>query len=90
MGSDSMREENHSHKLSEDKRYRLRAINRLAIGSIIFIWGSLLALKQFGIMERDVSMLPFVFVAFGILLIIGGIYRLTAREKKPARSMRYI
>jgi hypothetical protein len=81
MGDESMREENHSYGLSEDKRYKLRAINRLTIGSIILVWGSLLALKQFGIIEKDVSTLPFVFVTFGMLLVFGGIYRLTAREK---------
>jgi hypothetical protein len=76
-----VREENYHCGLSENKRYRLRIINRVSIGSILILWGSLLALRQFGIIEKDVSTLPFAFVAFGILLIFGGIYRLTAQEK---------
>jgi len=76
-----MREEDHHYGLPEDKRYVLGAINRLAIGSIIILWGSLLALKQAGIVERNVSAWPFALVAFGMLLVFGGIYRLWAREK---------
>jgi hypothetical protein len=45
------------------------------------MWGSLLALRQAGIIEKNVSTLPFVFIAFGILLVAGGIYRLYARER---------
>ncbi len=78
---ESMKEEDHNYGLSSDKRYKLRAINRLAIGFIILAWGSLLALKQSGIIEKDVSTLPFAFVAFGALLIFGGVYRLGVREK---------
>jgi len=76
-----MKEENHNYGLSSDKRYKLRAINRLAIGFIILAWGSLLALKQSGIIEKDVSTLPFALVAFGALLVFGGVYRLSVREK---------
>ena len=76
-----MREENYQYRLSEDKLYALRAINRLAIGAIIILWGSLLALKQVGIIEKDVSTWPFAFVAFSILLVFGGIYRLYVGEK---------
>ncbi len=56
---------------------RRHAINQLAIGSIIFLWGILLTLKQVGIIEKSVSTWPFAFTAFGILLVIGGIYRLS-------------
>lgn len=76
-----MKEENHHQGLLEDKRYKRRAINQLAIGLIIVLWGGLLILKQVGVIEKDVSTRPFAFVAFGILLVIGGIYRLYAREK---------
>lgn len=76
-----MKEENQQCGLSKDKRYKQRAINQLAIGFIIILWGGLLALKQVGIIQKDVSTWPFVFVASGILLVIGGIYRLYAREK---------
>jgi len=77
----SVKEENRRYRLTEDKRYMLRAVNRLAVGSIIILWGSLLALKQVGVIEKDVSTWPFAFVAFGILLVFGGIYRLSARQK---------
>jgi len=62
-------------------RYWLSVLNRLGIGSILFGWGTLLALKQFGVIAKDISTLPFLFTAFGVLLVIGGIYRLSAREK---------
>jgi hypothetical protein len=81
-----MREESYQCKLSENKRYTLRAVNRLAIGVIIVMWGILLAARQVGILAENVSMLPFCFVAFGILLIFGGIYRLHAGEDRPRRA----
>jgi hypothetical protein len=61
----------------QSSRLRRRAIDQLAIGSIILLWGSLLALKQVGIIEKNVSTWPFPLTAFGILLVIGGIYRLS-------------
>jgi len=76
-----MKEENHHYGLSEDKRYTLTAINRLGIGSILLSWGSLLILKQVGIIEKNVSTWPFALTALGILLVFGGIYRIYAREK---------
>jgi hypothetical protein len=78
---ENVREENYQYRLSENKRYKLRAINQLAIGSIITLWGSLLALKQVGIIEKNISTWPFAFVAFGILLVVGGVYRLYAKEQ---------
>jgi hypothetical protein len=57
-------------------KLRRRAIDQLAIGTIILLWGSLLALKQVGMMDKNVSTWPFPLTAFGILLIAGGIYRL--------------
>jgi hypothetical protein len=56
---------------------RRRAINQLAIESIILLWGSLLILKQVGIVEENVSTWPFPLAAFGILLVASGIYRLS-------------
>jgi hypothetical protein len=76
-----MRKENHSYELSENKHHVRRAINQLSIGFIIVLWGSLLILKQAGIIEKDVSTWPFAFVAFGMLLILGGIYRLYSRKR---------
>lgn len=80
-----MREEDYHHELSQDKRYRLKAIDQMAIGSILILWGSLLALKQVGIIAKDVSTWPFVFVAFGTLLVLGGIYRLYAGKQLPVK-----
>lgn len=58
---DSQLENEHASKL------RSRAINQLAIGSIILLWGSLLTLKQVGIIEKNVSTWPIALTAFGIL-----------------------
>lgn len=74
-----MKEENHQYGLTEKKRRVSAAINQLAIGTIILLWGSLLTLKQLGLIEESVSTLPFVLTAFGALLVFGGIYRYRAR-----------
>jgi len=74
-----MKEENHQYELSEKKRRVSAAINQVAIGAIILLWGSLLTLKQLGSIESGVSTLPFVLAAFGALLILGGIYKYHAR-----------
>jgi hypothetical protein len=58
-------------------KLRRRAMDQLAFGSIIVLWGGLLALKQVGIIDRNVSTWPFALTAFGILLVAGGIYRLS-------------
>jgi len=84
-----MKEENYQHKLSEDKSYTLKAINRLAIGVIIILWGSLLALREIGIIDKGVSTWPFAFVAFGVLLVFGGVYRLSSRENCLRRTARW-
>lgn len=80
-----MREKGRHYRQHESSRYMLRFIKRIAIGSIIILWGSLLVLKQVGLISKEVSTWPFVFVAFGTLLIASGIYRLFTREK-PAFS----
>jgi hypothetical protein len=61
----------HANKL------RGRAIDQSAIGALILMWGVLLMLKQAGIIDESVSTWPFLLTAFGILLVIGGIYRLS-------------
>lgn len=61
----------HSSKL------RRHAINQVAIGSVILLWGSLLLLKQAGMIGTNVSTWPFPLVAFGMLLVAGGVYRLS-------------
>jgi len=71
-------ENKHEGQLNEHTtKTRRHAINQLAIGSIIFLWGILLTLKQVGIIEKSVSTWPFAFTAFGVLLVVGGIYRLS-------------
>lgn len=72
--------------MSENERYALKAVDQMAIGSIILLWGSLLMLEQVGIIDRSLSTWPFVFVAFGMLLIAGGEYRLRTREKSTGND----
>jgi hypothetical protein len=74
-----VKEENHQYGLSEKKQRVSAAINRIAIGSIILLWGSLLMLKQIGLIEESVSTLPFVLTAFGAWVIFGGIYKYHTR-----------
>jgi len=61
---------------------RKRAIDQLAYGSIILLWGSLLALKQVGIIQENISTWPFPLTAFGILLVAASIYKLS-RPRNP-------
>ncbi len=78
IGGDNVKEENH-HGLSEKRRRVSSAINQVAIGALILLWGSLLMLKQIGVIEASVSTLPIVLTAFGALLIFGGIYKYRTR-----------
>jgi hypothetical protein len=57
-------------------KLRRHAIDQLAIGSMVLLWGCLLALKQVGIIDKSLSIWPFPFTLLGILLVAGGIYRL--------------
>ena len=66
-----MRAEDHTSKS------RRRANDQMAIGGLILLWGSLLILKQVGIIEKNVSTLPIIMAAFGLLLVLGGINRLS-------------
>jgi hypothetical protein len=68
---DTQLENEHLHRL------RSRAIDQLAIGSVILLWGVLLTLKQVGIIDKNVSTWPTVLTAFGVLLVAGGIHRLS-------------
>lgn len=47
-----MKEENQYREQSMDKRYKRRAINQLAVGFIIVLWGGLLMLKQVVLWKR--------------------------------------
>lgn len=55
---------------------RRKAVDQLAIGGLILFWGTLLVLKQIGLIDRSISTLPIILAAFGLLLVIGGINRL--------------
>lgn len=71
-------ENRHNTQLEIEQRGKLwrHAIDQMAIGSIILLWGCLLVLKQAGLINQNASTWPFPLTAFGILLIAGGIYRL--------------
>jgi hypothetical protein len=75
-----MEENQHNTQLENDRagRLRRRAIDQMAFGFIILLWGGLLALKQVGIIPEDVSTWPFALTAFGVLLVAGGIYKLSS------------
>ena len=64
---------------AEDHTSRLRrgAIDQMAIGGLILLWGSLLMLKQVGTIEKNVSTLPIIMAAFGLVLVLGSINRLS-------------
>ena len=67
------------------RKLRDRAIDQLAIGSLIVLWGILLTLEEVGIIDKNVSTWPIPLTAFGILLVAGGIYRLS-RSRNPWRQ----
>jgi uncharacterized membrane protein len=69
----------------EDKiKERKSGINQLAFGSIVFVWGILLVLRQVGVIT--VSTLSFVFTAFGALLVISGTVKLS-RSRRSDQSI---
>jgi hypothetical protein len=68
----------------EDKTKIIKsAINHLAFGSIILLWGILLMLKQVGLIEKHVSTWPFPLTVFGALLVISGVIRLGRTRRLP-------
>ena len=52
----------------------------LAIGIIIVLVGGVWLLQQADLIPEDVSVLPFVAIIFGILIIIGALYGLRRRH----------
>jgi hypothetical protein len=76
-----MSERNSKTSFSRDRQYLLKAFDQFAIGAIVFMWGSLLMLKQVGLLDKNLSSWPFVFIAFGGLLIVGSIHRLVSRNQ---------
>ena len=63
---------------------RRRAIDQTAFGSLLLLWGILLILRQIGILDRNMSTLPIIMAAFGLLLVIGGINRLNRARRVRA------
>ncbi len=78
------KENDHDKYLENEQSHKLegRAIDQLAIGAIILLWSSLLILKQIGLIASNVSTWPFALAAFGILLVAGGIYRLSTSRTR--------
>ena len=72
--------------MEEKMKTRKSGINHLAFGSIIFVWGILLLLKQVGIIAESVSTLPFAFTAFGALFVAAGIIKLN-ESRSAERSI---
>jgi len=70
--------------MEEKIKTRKSGINQLAFGSIVFVWGILLVLRQVGIIS--VSTLPFVFTAFGALLVVSGAVKLS-RSRHTEQSI---
>ena len=72
-------ESQHGGKIESeaDRKQRKNAINQLAFGSLILLWGSLLALEETGIIQKNISTWPFPLAAFGIMLVVSGIYKLS-------------
>jgi hypothetical protein len=67
-------------------RLRRRAIDQMAIGGLVLLWGILLVLKQIGLIEKSISTLPIIMAAFGLLLVLGGINRLNRARQKVRAS----
>jgi|GEM_PF-2094878 hypothetical protein len=75
--------QNRSERQSKLKR---RALNQLAYGFLILLWGSLLIMKEAGIIARNVSTWPIPLAAFGLLLIAGGVYRLSTFRASECKN----
>lgn len=63
-------------------RIRRRAIDQLAFGSLLVFWGSLLILKESGIIEKNVSTWPFPLAVFGLMLFVSAIYKLNKSRNR--------
>jgi hypothetical protein len=68
---------------------RRRAIDQMAFGFLILLWGVLLILRQIGILDRNMSTLPIIMAAFGLLLVLGGINRLN-RSRQCVRTSKEV
>jgi hypothetical protein len=66
----------------QSNRLRRRAVDESAIGSLLVFWGSLLILKEFGIIEKSVSTWPFPLAVFGLMLFVSAIYKLNKSRNR--------
>jgi len=53
------------------------AIERLVIGFFLLLGGALWLLRQAGLIQETVWIWPLVLITFGVLIVVGAIYRLT-------------
>jgi hypothetical protein len=65
---------------------RRKAVDQMAIGGLVLLWGILLILRQIGILDRNMSTLPIIMAAFGLLLVVGGINRLNRARHRIGAS----
>jgi len=70
--------------LDQTGTLRRKAVDQMAIGGLVLLWGILLILRQIGILDRNMSTLPIIMAAFGLLLIIGGINRLNRARQRAS------
>jgi hypothetical protein len=63
-------------------RHLKGAIDRLAIGLFIFLWGAFLLLQQAGIIQNNISVWPYALVYFGVIVTAGGIIRIISRTRE--------
>jgi len=55
------------------------AIFGIAIGVIILLWGSFWLAQQVGWIEKIPEIWPFALIIFGLLIVLGALYRLSRR-----------
>jgi len=70
--------------LDQTGTLRRKAVDQMAIGGLVLLWGILLILRQIGILDRNMSTLPIIMAAFGLLLVVGGINRLNRTRQVRA------
>jgi hypothetical protein len=64
-------------RLEDDRLDKLRgAITRLTVGSFIVSVGALLLLREAGIIQNKIDILPWTLITFGALITVGAIDRL--------------
>jgi len=51
----------------------------MVIGIIIVLWGLIWIMQQTGLISAEISVWPFAIILFGLLMVIGAIFRLQRR-----------